>query len=253
MIHAGAALRHRTRRERVEEILSTALALVEEQGLDALTVQKLARRMDWAVGTLYRYYAGKDALFAALQMRVLVEYGEALRSALAAYYPVEPSPAEGEKQAAEGASRALEALAFIAAHYCAYAAAHPTRFRMISLSLGEPRELLADEQAGSVMQAGLALLGAAADVVTRATAAGALAAGEPLGRTLVFWSTVQGVLLMRKLQRLAPAVIDVDALFVNAVSTLLCGWGAEPQLARRAIERARATVVELSIDGAPDA
>lgn len=237
MIHAGASLRHRTREKRVEEILSTALSMVDDEGLETLTVQKLAQRLDWAVGALYRYYPGKDALFAALQMRVLTEYGESLRAALAAAYP-EPT---------SEATASLEPLAFIAEHYRAYAAAHPTRFRMISLSLGEPRELLADDQAKTVMQGGLSLLTTASAVVAHAADVGALAAGAPLPRTLLLWSTLQGVLLMRKLQRLAPRIIDVDALYADAVATLLCGWGAESEQARRAMVAARA---KLSLKGA---
>ncbi|MCA9669552.1 MAG: TetR family transcriptional regulator [Myxococcales bacterium] len=239
--------RQRARRQRVEEILSTALVLIEEQGLDALTVQKLAKRMDWAVGALYRYYAGKDALFAALQTRVLAEYSASLEAALARAYGAAPESARTTAPRPDS-DRALEAVAFIAEHYRAYAAAHPTRFRMISLSLGEPRELLDDEQAGRVMQSGLTLLGAVAQRVQRAADAGALEPGNALARTLVFWSSVQGVLLMRKLQRLAPAVIDIDALFVDAVVALLCGYGAERARAEQAVARAREALAEIPID-----
>ena len=59
------------RASRREEVLVAAMRLVAEEGLDALTIQRIAGAIGASVGGLYRYYDGKDALLTALQQRAI--------------------------------------------------------------------------------------------------------------------------------------------------------------------------------------
>ncbi|MCA9555215.1 MAG: helix-turn-helix transcriptional regulator, partial [Myxococcales bacterium] len=56
------------REARRQAIVDEALALVTEGGFEALTLQRLAGRLGYAVGALYRYFPSKEALLAALQV-----------------------------------------------------------------------------------------------------------------------------------------------------------------------------------------
>ncbi|MFG2994460.1 TetR/AcrR family transcriptional regulator [Streptomyces sp. NPDC048257] len=51
--------------------VDTALELLDEIGLDALTMRRLADAMDVRAGALYRYFATKDDLLAAMAERML--------------------------------------------------------------------------------------------------------------------------------------------------------------------------------------
>ena len=72
-----AANRLRKRREYID----TAIRIVLNGGLEALTMQALAREMGAAVGTAYTYFASKSALVAELQVlaigRLTSTYSEA--------------------------------------------------------------------------------------------------------------------------------------------------------------------------------
>jgi len=63
--------RRRRRQARRDEIVDAAMLLVQEHGIESLTLQALAERLDLAVGTLYRYVRSKDELISALQREVL--------------------------------------------------------------------------------------------------------------------------------------------------------------------------------------
>ncbi|HEY1098892.1 MAG TPA: helix-turn-helix domain-containing protein, partial [Myxococcota bacterium] len=52
------------------------MRLVAEEGLDALTIQRIAGAIGASVGGLYRYYDGKDALLTALQQRAITAVAE---------------------------------------------------------------------------------------------------------------------------------------------------------------------------------
>jgi AcrR family transcriptional regulator len=57
-----------------EEVVDAALALVDEQGTDALTMPALAARLDCGVMTIYGYVASKEDLLGALAQRALAHF-----------------------------------------------------------------------------------------------------------------------------------------------------------------------------------
>ncbi|MGW6846553.1 TetR/AcrR family transcriptional regulator [Streptomyces sp. NPDC054958] len=54
-----------------DRTVDTALDLLDEVGLDALTMRRLADAMDVQAGALYRYFATKDELLTAMAERML--------------------------------------------------------------------------------------------------------------------------------------------------------------------------------------
>ena len=61
----------RLRRERVVDV---AIALLDADGLDALTMRKLATRLGVQAGALYWHFAGKQALLDAMADRFLEDF-----------------------------------------------------------------------------------------------------------------------------------------------------------------------------------
>lgn len=81
----GEVRRRRTRRDRrvirVEEILDAAVALVDAEGLAALSMRRLAEETGVAPMTIYGFVENKEALLASLGAHVLRELDEPLDDA----------------------------------------------------------------------------------------------------------------------------------------------------------------------------
>jgi len=232
----GAWARRRT--EVTARVLETALLLLARDGYEGLTMHALARELGYTVGALYRYFPSREALFVAAQTQVL----GALRASLEAD--------ETRLAAAAGRwgpeVRALASLLTLARGYADFAAARPAAWHLLAVSVGDPRELIAPEAGGPMVEAVSGLLGWCAARVEAATEAGALTAGAgpagtSLARAVLLWSTVHGALQLRKLGRFGmPGVSPLalpGALVDEAAQTLLRGFGAEPGRVREAARR----------------
>jgi AcrR family transcriptional regulator len=68
--------------QRVAHLLDTAAALIDEQGIDALTTSEVAARSESSVGVVYRYFPNIQSLLRALAARNLARFTEAIYDAL---------------------------------------------------------------------------------------------------------------------------------------------------------------------------
>jgi AcrR family transcriptional regulator len=59
-------LRQRTRDLMIQSILDTARAIMREEGVAALSMQELSRRMDMRAPSLYNYFSGKAEIYDVL-------------------------------------------------------------------------------------------------------------------------------------------------------------------------------------------
>jgi AcrR family transcriptional regulator len=55
-----------------DQILDATLATLREQGYDATTIRRIARRLDCAIGSIYRYFHDKRQLLLAVGERMLL-------------------------------------------------------------------------------------------------------------------------------------------------------------------------------------
>lgn len=209
--------RSRKQAAKAEVILETALTIVEAGGIEALTIQRLAAELDCVVSAVYRYFPSMSALHAELQRRIVLEYDAALARVLA-----------------EDRSSALSKLVMTAHHYFAWFLARPAHLAIIATSLSDPRRLLDDELAARVFEPIASLLARVTSLFEDARTARELSPGDAPERTLIYWSMLQGVMQLRKLDRLQFAAIDHDALLPHALRTVLVGFGADPRRVRRA-------------------
>lgn len=76
---------HQTRDRRSEatreQILAAAIAIAQEEGWPAVTMRKIAGRIDYSHAALYAYFANKDDLLLALLRKGLAMYRDELESA----------------------------------------------------------------------------------------------------------------------------------------------------------------------------
>lgn len=226
----------RRREDKTEALLDAAMSLLGREGLEGLTLQRVARELGLVTTAIYRYFPSKDALLAALQRRAVQSIHEHFVGVLA--------DVRG-KLATRRLSPEVAALAPILAAARAYVdlpRTHPETFRLVSLLLGDPRNLIADEEAMRTAPLVLAFLADVHALFADAVEAKALArdgeADRPEHRTLVLWSTLHGLTQLAKLRRLAPhglAAPDATSLTDSATAALLRGFGAEPAHVTRAL------------------
>ncbi len=220
MNHELAGTPRERRRERTyDAILDAGLALVVEGGLDALTIARLAAKVDLTPGAIYRYLPGKEAIIAALNARVLEGWASALDHALAAAPPT---------------WSALERALLPVHLYVRLALAQPAPFALLALTLAEPRVLVVDP-ANAVHLPALRRL-----LVRFAVGLAAVAPNAGPGQAIALLLGVTGVLQVRKLARFDAALFDARALAHGLVATQLAGLGVSALAVQAAQARVEA-------------
>ena len=210
------------------------MAIVVDEGLDSLTVAGIAKRLDAAVGSLYRYFPGKDALIVGLQERAIRDFHEFLDARLDAT----------RSALAEDAKTPMGHILTVLVAFSAYlddCAADPSRHRLLDAFLSSPSPVLPDEHARAVDQVLEPLLAAISSPIDDAVAAGVLAPGNSRVRTYVAWAAVHGLDHLRKRDRILALELRVPHLFDETFTALLHGWGAPSEVVMAAIAR-RATI-----------
>ncbi|WCO67604.1 TetR family transcriptional regulator [Iamia majanohamensis] len=221
--------RTRKRRARRDALLALAADLVDERGLEGLTMAALAEAADYAPASLYTYFPSRSALLAALQQRALGVLGE-----------VADDHRRRWDEVLAGAAPAPGALARLLAFSRLFLTApqhHTREFRLQQRLLVTPdAEETAD--AAEVVPAAMAVLDVPRRLLAEAVAAGALAAeadapdpidrplDEAVVRTLAWVVAMNGALLADELTTGLPTT-GVH-LGEHLTTSLLRGWGADP-------------------------
>jgi AcrR family transcriptional regulator len=197
--------RQARREAKTAALLEHAAALVVEGGMDALTMPRLASRAGVAVGGLYRYFDGKDALIAALQLQAIGRLASFLDT----------------RSVRDGSEGVVDLVLGVAA----FQRAHPTPFLLLDLAVSDPRQLLDDAHAAEVSLAVQPILQRVEAHLAAAVDAGELAPGDARQRTRILWGTTFGLLHLRKQDaRQTDATHTHDVLLTEALATLLRGW-----------------------------
>ena len=234
MVHVSTPAggrREERRQQTTAAIVDAALAQVEGEGFEALTMQRLAHELGFAVGALYRYFPSKDALLLAVQRRVVEQLGDDVTLAL--------SRVDAHARRARLSSSSSSLLRLLAAvqTYRALPGRRPHHFAMLSRWLGDPRPLVDTAAALPHVPALLALLHPVAGLIDDAVDAGALAPGPSERRLVVLWGALQGVLQLQKLARFGVAALETDPLVDELTRALCRGWGADPPLVDDVLRR----------------
>ncbi|MCB9688349.1 MAG: TetR/AcrR family transcriptional regulator [Alphaproteobacteria bacterium] len=198
--------RQRKHQQRLDDLLDIAMRLVADDGIDALTMPRLADAADAAVGGLYRYFSGKDALIAGLQVRA----GEAFVAFLDERWDAEAPPLSRVRAVVEA--------------WPAFAQAEPQKHALLDASLSDPRALLGADAAAAVATAVAPALERCARALREAVEEGTLRPGDEELRTHALWAAVHGAGHFVKRDRLVPERLRAAAIRRELVEGLLAGW-----------------------------
>jgi AcrR family transcriptional regulator len=208
------APRRRRHRANLDRIVEAATKVVFDEGVEALSVKRVADLADYTPGALYRYFPSKDALLTAVVVRLVEGLATELRRA-------------------DGAP--LERIVAITRAYHAFSHREPHSFALVASMLGDPRVLMGDEEdAAKVLDAVVRALAPLVLALDEAAKTGALSPGDATERALMLFASLQGALMLRKQERRAPGIVDTDRLFHATLRTLLIGLGAKAAAVDRA-------------------
>jgi AcrR family transcriptional regulator len=224
----------RRRTETAARVLDAAERLASEEGVEALTMQRLGAELGYRAGALYRYFPSKDALIAALLVRILRDVGVMMRAA--------STDAEGlalrARRPMSAEARLLLPLVLSARGYLLLADERPAQIALLVRALAAPRPVVDDAAAQALATATLALLREASTAFRAAREGGALAPGDDLPRVALLWASLHGIVGNRKLARFDVPGLTPPALVSELVRTLLVGWGAPREDVEDCIDRA---------------
>jgi AcrR family transcriptional regulator len=243
VIHETVRSTDRRREARAETILDVALTVLARDGIEGLTLARVAKESGVVTTALYRYFPSKSALLAALQGRTVAT----LHTRLDAHLVALRERHHNERREVQ----ALVPLVSLPSFYAAASVAMPEAFRLLLTLLGDPRLQVTDDEARPQVPQAVALLLELSALFSRAEAAAALPAGDVAQRTRIIWGTLQGILSLAKLSRFDPAMGETAALGTEAVTALLRGWGASAHHVERATELVAAPSVTERIARKP--
>ncbi len=222
MVQEATGRRARNRLARHAAYLHTAKRLVSAEGLEALTMQRMAAELDCAVGTIYTYFPSKSALVAEVQ-RDAVE--KLATSYLLARAELDRSLARSDKTKA-----ALTRVVGFGRFWIATTTAFPDESHLLQTLMAEVRPTVDPTDAMRVVPSAMKLLGFASACFEDAHLAGALSHGDGMERAVVLGAALNGVLLIEKLSVWDEDLLDGARLAHGMLLDLLGGWGADRKL-----------------------
>lgn len=233
--------RMRRREARIRSILDASMQILAREGLNGLTIQRLADELDYTPGAFYRYFPSKDAILVELQRRTLGELHDAFKALWERCGVLVEERGVGERLAS------LLPILATARLYRELPVLKPTHFGLIQLAVGEPNQIVQDDEIGPLVPTVMALLGDVARLIATASSCGALtpSAVSPAQRAVALWSALHGAMLMRKFGRFDEAIFDPEHLGQDVGHSLLVGWGASAEW----VEEARELLKHLEEDG----
>ncbi|MGE0786953.1 MAG: TetR/AcrR family transcriptional regulator [Sandaracinaceae bacterium] len=234
MVHEETP-RARRRAKTAARIVDTGLRLLTDGGFDALTMQRLADELDYVPGAVYRYFGSKDELLLAIQLRVVQRLEE------------DVARASAELDARGGT--ALAHLVLVTRTYATLGVRRPAEAALLSRWLGAPELLVDTDRARERAPELMALFEHVPRRFVAAAAEGQLAAGDPVRRGLAMFGAVQGIVQMRKLERLGLPGLSADALLEELLVGLFVGWGAERSSVADALDLTDGIIRGLGLDG----
>lgn len=215
---ASLGKRARNRLARHSDYLATALRIATEDGLDALTMQRLAAEVDAAIGTVYTYFPSKGALLAEVQREAI--------DRLISSYALLRSEVDARVADADPTVASVTHLVAFARFWIDSLQTFPQEQVLLQELMNDRRRAVPDDELGRVLPAIARLLDLAGDRFEAATVAGALHPGDAMDRTVTFAAAISGVLGVGRLDRWDLELLDGARLARGLVDTLLAGWGA---------------------------
>lgn len=220
--------RERNRRARERAYLDAALEIAVRDGVDSLTMTRLAAAVDAAVGTVYTYFPSKGALLAEIQRLAIERLTES-------YHQVRDRSEQELATWDDPRAAAVARLVVFGSFWVASTEAFPAEAGLLHRLISVPEAVIPPEEHHRVLPSALALLNEAYAAVVAAGEVGVIRQEEPLHLVVRWAGGLTGVLLTVNLNIPPELAFDAQVLACDLQRDLLLGWGAPPDLLDRAL------------------
>ena len=229
-------VRERNRLDRHRRYLGAALHLISTEGLDALTMQRLAAEVGASVGSVYTYFPSKGALVAEVQREAIER--------LAASVLVLGNEVDRAAPGVDPGALLAPVVAF-GRFWLTASGPYPEEMQLLLLLLSDVTDAVPEEDGARVLPAVLRLLGLVDLRLEAAAAGGALGAGDADRRTIALAAALTGCLQLSSVRHWDPDLLDPGSTGRTVLDALLLGWDADPA----ALTAAHRIVDDLEADG----
>ena len=195
--------REREKEARKKQILDAARKLLFKKGLQATSINQIARTAELGIGTIYFYYQSKEDIFASLQEEGL----EILFRNIDALTRTDLSPEDQLRQTA--------------AAYLAFSIEQKDYFDIINYFLSSPQVMLAPDLKSQVDLKGGRIVSLIIGFIESGMAMGRFTAVDSRKFALAFWGALYGLIQFRKLENTVLEGEDHKAVFDYAVEQFI--------------------------------
>jgi AcrR family transcriptional regulator len=201
--------KEREKQARRQQIIDAARSLLFEKGLQATSINQIAKRAELAVGTIYFYYSSKEALFAELQEEGLELLMDKFRQL--------PSAVDDPR----------EQLRSMAMAYYDFSREHKDYFDIINYFLSSPSILLRPELKQDVDQRMAKILSFINTTISRGVDGGVFKTHVKESHGVLWLAALHGLMQFRKFETTIFKGISHGRLYSRAVEHLLDGITAK--------------------------
>jgi len=196
--------RERERMQRKKDILDAARTLLFRQGIQATSVNAIAKESELSIGTIYFYFKNKEEIFAALQEEGL----EILYTMVT------------QKEAIENSCE--KRLLASATAYLDFSRKHKNYFDVINYFITRPSTFFESGLMTRIHSKGSSILTHLETIVLHGIQQGKFLEKSPYKYTIFFWASLHGLILMKKMQN--DTILeneDFDLFFNYSVEKLI--------------------------------
>jgi AcrR family transcriptional regulator len=204
---AKERMKARHREEVRALMLAASREIVLAEGIDALTIRRVAKAIGYCGGSIYSYFDSREAIAMELVHEGFERLGEFMARAQQVADPV-------------------ERLRAIGAAYLAFATEEPAWFRLIFMNQAKLSDELMHE---ALERHGHRIYEFLVDVVRALLASRNITSVDPEEMAQLCWSTIHGVASLRLTMPAFPFV-DAETLMNHSNSAMLCRLGIERPL-----------------------
>lgn len=206
---ASVDRREQERARRKQDILQAARAVFAQDGFRRATVDQIAQRAEVAKGTIYLYFASKEAILAELVLCALSDLSARLEAASNGPSLLHPD----------------EKLRAMAAAYLAFAQRAPDYFRLLTaFDSGDFERGLSPDRQEQIRAQSTHAMDLVAQAIADGMALGLFAPGDARQTAGVIWAALNGALaLMAHPIRRALVATDAAGLYYATLDLCLNG------------------------------
>jgi AcrR family transcriptional regulator len=195
--------REREREERKRQILDAARSLLFEEGLQATSINKIAKSAELGVGTIYFYFTSKEEIFAALQEEGIELLHDKIKKKL------------------ERVKHPEDRLKTIARVYVDFSRENRDYFDIINYFLSSPGVLFSENLKGQIDQRGNRVISLLVSVVEAGISSRDFREVDARKFAMMFWAALHGLILFKKLKTTMLRGEDYHTLVSYSVDYLV--------------------------------